>query len=59
MTCNIDNKFVKTNKLLDVTHSDETMYILNTNDFPVHDNEEDANMIKIMVNIWSTFIKNG
>jgi len=48
-----------TNKLLDVTHSDETIYVFNTNNSPVHDNEEDTNMIKTMVNIWATFIKNG
>ncbi|XP_025192338.1 esterase E4-like isoform X2 [Melanaphis sacchari] len=42
-----------------VTHSDETMYLLNMNNLPVHDNEEDTNMMKTMVNIWSTFIKNG
>ncbi|CAI6374089.1 unnamed protein product [Macrosiphum euphorbiae] len=42
-----------------VTHSDDTIYVLNTNDSPVHDNEEDTNMIKTMVNIWATFIKNG
>ncbi|CAI6350717.1 unnamed protein product [Macrosiphum euphorbiae] len=42
-----------------VTHGDETFYILKTNGINVHDNEEDAKMMKTMVNIWSTFIKNG
>ncbi|XP_026808622.1 esterase E4-like [Rhopalosiphum maidis] len=42
-----------------VTHADETMYVLKMKNFSVHDNEEDKNMMKTMVNIWSTFIKNG
>ncbi|CAH1711822.1 esterase E4-like isoform X1 [Aphis gossypii] len=42
-----------------VTHADEIMYVLKMKNYPVHDNEEDTNMMKTMVNIWSTFIKNG
>ncbi|XP_060868814.1 esterase E4-like [Metopolophium dirhodum] len=42
-----------------VTHCDEIIYLLNMNGFSVHDNEEDTKMIKTMVNIWATFIKNG
>ncbi|CAI6376484.1 unnamed protein product [Macrosiphum euphorbiae] len=41
------------------THGDETFYTLKMNGINVHDNEEDAKMMKTMVNIWSTFIKNG
>ncbi|XP_022170462.1 esterase FE4-like [Myzus persicae] len=42
-----------------VTHADETSYVLKVNGFSVYDNEEDRKMIKTMVNIWATFIKSG
>jgi len=47
------------NKQLGASHGDETSYVLKIDYLPVHDNEEDTKMIKIMVNIWETFIKNG
>ncbi|CAI6344725.1 unnamed protein product [Macrosiphum euphorbiae] len=41
------------------SHGEEAFYIFKINGFPVHDNEEDAKMMKTIVNIWSTFIQNG
>lgn len=45
--------------LLGVAHGEETIYVLKNVDKHPHDNEKDAKMIEIMVNIWASFIKNG
>jgi len=44
---------------LGVNHCDDALYILKTYGKSPDDNEEDLKMIKIMNNIWGSFIKNG
>uniref|UniRef100_A0A2S2QZ43 Carboxylic ester hydrolase n=1 Tax=Sipha flava TaxID=143950 RepID=A0A2S2QZ43_9HEMI len=42
-----------------VCHGDETMYVISMAGKNVHRNEKDTNMMKTMVTIWASFIKNG
>lgn len=42
-----------------VSHGDDTMYVIKTQYGHPHDNVEDAKLIPVMVNMWSSFAKTG
>ncbi|XP_003247261.1 esterase E4 isoform X1 [Acyrthosiphon pisum] len=42
-----------------VSHGDDTMYVVKTRYGNPHDNVEDAKLIPVMVNMWSSFVKTG
>jgi hypothetical protein len=45
--------------IIGVSHGDDTMYVIKTQYGDPHDNVEDAKLIPVMVNIWSSFAKTG
>ncbi|VVC27649.1 Hypothetical protein CINCED_3A001615 [Cinara cedri] len=57
----LTNKYSKTGLSdgLGISHGDNTMYIIKTQNEHPHDNIEDAKLIPIMVNIWTSFAKTG
>ncbi|XP_050548741.1 esterase E4-like [Daktulosphaira vitifoliae] len=57
----LSNKYTKsgTSQGLGVAHGDDTMYIIQTKYGRPHEVIEDAKLIPIMVNVWSSFIKTG
>lgn len=42
-----------------VSHGDDLMYVVKTEYGNPHDNVEDAKLIPVMVNMWSSFAKTG
>jgi len=42
-----------------VSHGDDTMYVIKTTYGSPHDNVEDAKLIPVMVNVWTSFMKTG
>lgn len=42
-----------------VSHGDDNMYVVKTTYGDPHDNVEDAKLIPVMVNIWTSFAKTG
>lgn len=60
MLCIVINYFTKIyESFTGVSHGDDTMYVIKTKYGNPHDNAEDAKLIPVMVNIWSSFAKTG
>ncbi|XP_025194118.1 esterase E4-like [Melanaphis sacchari] len=57
----LSDKYSKTGPCqeLGVSHGDDTMYVIKTGYGNPHDNVEDAKLIPVMVNMWSSFAKTG
>ncbi|VVC27653.1 Hypothetical protein CINCED_3A014226 [Cinara cedri] len=57
----LSDKYIKSGNSdgLGVAHGDDTMYIIKTKYGDPHKNAEDAKLIPVMVNIWSSFSKTG